>query len=300
MGSPLLLPLLLALAPAPPEPTELPSEVATSPGAVHLAPVSEWGIDYDEQQCRLRRLFGSEQQPHLLSIEQSAPISTFALTIAGKQLPDLDGRIFIQLGLEGDQPMKVPQLRLGGTLAGFGPAVIWPFISLHTPEKEPRDDERVPIQPGINLSNSRKIGQIVVRSKKEVFVLETGNMQPAIRALNACTVDLLTSWGLDAGQHRYFTPPQLQNADIVYRRMTDDGRGEERSQTDQGVFEFRVIVEIDGSVSDCVQLNATNLNSLKPRLCTLMRSARFDPARDAEGKPMRSFASGRYSIYKTR
>lgn len=295
MGSPLLPSLLLALAPAAPQPTELPPEVASSPGAVRLAPVSEWGVDYDEQRCRLRRLFGSADEPHLLSIEQSAPVAKFALTIAGKQLPDLDGRIFMQLGLESDRPMMVPRLRLGGTLEGFGRALIWPSVTLQPPPGTEQEGERKAMQPGMSLNSSRKVDRIVVRGKKEVFVLETGNMQPAIRALNACTADLLTSWGLDAAQHRYYTPPRWVNYKQISDRMIDDNYGTDRGTEEQAVVEFRFIVETDGTVSDCVQINATAANSVRPPVCGRARMAKFEPALDAEGKPMRSFALGSFS-----
>ncbi|WP_155800082.1 energy transducer TonB [Porphyrobacter sp. AAP82] len=299
MGSPLLPSLLLALAPAPAQPAELPGEVANIPGAVRLAPVSEWGVDYDEQRCRLRRLFGSEQQPHLLAIEQSAPVAKFALTIAGNQLPDLDGRIFMQLGLESDRPMMIPHLRLGGTLDGFGRALIWPSVTMTSPAYgEPGQGDRAAIQSGISLNSSRKVERIVVRGQdKEVLVLETGNMQPAIRALNACTVDLIASWGLDPAQHRYYTPPRWVNFKQVRERMINDNFGTERGTEDQAVVEFRFIVETDGSVSDCVRINATSVNSVRPPVCSRARMARFEPALDANGQPMRSFIVSAFSYF---
>jgi outer membrane biosynthesis protein TonB len=148
---------------------------------------------------------------------------------------------------------------------------------------------RKPVMGGVNLSLSRKVERVVVHSHGRVLSLETGNMQPAIRELNACTMDLVAQWGLDPAQHRYYTPPRWLNASAISRWTGSDYSDVGPSQTDEGVFRIRVIVETDGRISECTVLRATAANSLKPRVCLRMQEARFEPALDAEGKPMRSF-----------
>ena len=52
---------------------------------------------------------------------------------------------------------------------------------------------------------------------------------------------------------------------------------------------MRVIVEADGSVSECFVENSTETERLESPACREMLKSEFEPARDAEGQPMRSF-----------
>jgi TonB family protein len=52
---------------------------------------------------------------------------------------------------------------------------------------------------------------------------------------------------------------------------------------------MRVVVSTQGTVEDCVILKATNTDRLDSPACRAMLNARFEPALDAAGQPMRSF-----------
>jgi len=94
------------------------------PKAQQLEPSSNWGLDYAQDGCRLARLFGSDNDQHLLYIEQAWPGDSFTLTMAGAAFKRFRSGGRAYLGLQNDVPMLRFELPPTGNLGQFGPAVI--------------------------------------------------------------------------------------------------------------------------------------------------------------------------------
>jgi TonB family protein len=58
---------------------------------------------------------------------------------------------------------------------------------------------------------------------------------------------------------------------------------------EQGIMWMRVIVSPEGAVEDCVIHKGTNTLKLDSPACGMMKLAEFEPARDALGRPFRSY-----------
>lgn len=267
-------------------------DMANRADAVTIVPASAWNIDYAEQKCRLQRLFGTDDEPYLLAIEQSVPGTSFSMTLAGQAVAPLarGGPVFV--GLQDDQPINTPSSYLIGQLEGFGTALIFANLGLPSDAAEGKPAPRAQAA-GINLSDSRKVERITLSNQDRVVVMETANMQNAFRALNACTLDLLEQLGLNPEQHRFFSSPRWLNEQDIARAIHREYA--RITSTQSAVFQMRVIVEPDGTVSDCALLEATKASALKPRAYNAMRKAQFEPALDAAGEPMRSFYSASIS-----
>ncbi len=263
---------------------EFPNEVAAREGAVALEPISQWNMDYAENKCRLARMFGTEEEQHLLFFEQYAPGAQFGMTLAGPELRRFRSAPAIEFGLARNEPMQSKEEFSKGEFETIGPAIIFSTFGISLPS-----DEAATSSASINLDEAETVDRVVLRRGGRILSFETGNMKAPFEALNTCTNDLLVSWGLDPEKHESYTPPKWENALAIAQRIQATYPEPARRAGEGGNFRARVIVEADGEVSDCLLSNSTQTRRLESDACDEMADAIFTPALDAEGNPMRSF-----------
>ena len=95
--------------------------------------------------------------------------------------------------------------------------------------------------------------------------------------------------GLDPDQHVAYVPPRFINEAAIARRIQARYPRDAVNAGEQAIFRMRVIVEADGTVSDCSIENSTEGNRLESPACREMMKAQFEPARAHDGGTMRSF-----------
>lgn len=263
---------------------DLPNDMADREEAIRLLPNGSWNIDFGEQKCRLAGLFGPDDDRHLLMFEQAAPDSEFGLTLAGPSISRFVNATRIHLGMERDEAMRENSSFRRGEIASVGPAIIIAAYDIGSAE-ENRGTHRL----GIDLDEAGTIDRVVLRRGRHVLSFETGNMMPPMQALNTCTSDLLRVWGLDPDEHEIHTPAKWTNSPAIVRRIVDQYPSRAAAYGEQAIFRMRVIVERDGTVSDCHLENSTEVERLESPACREMMQARFDPALGADGEPIRSY-----------
>ncbi|MEP3422635.1 MAG: energy transducer TonB [Erythrobacter sp.] len=267
---------------------DYPNELAEGDNVTKLEPISPWNIDFAADKCRLARLFGTggdDEERHFLFFEQVAPQSGFAMTMAGPEIARYRNGSRVEMGMEGNEPMeRLETLGRRGTVASIGPAIV---IATRSLGRAP--GAVAPYSAGIDLDEAANVDRIVLRRSRRVLSIETGNMMAPFQALNACTFDLLESWGLDPEQHRRYTPAQWQNMESIARRIQANYPRRALNSGENGNFRMRVIIETDGSVSDCFMGQSTETRRLESPACDEMSDAVFTPAKDSAGNPIRSF-----------
>jgi len=269
---------------------ELPADLAAQEKAARLLPASPWNVNYAENKCRLSRVFGSEQDRHLLFFQQAAPTPDFEMTVAGPRVGRFANSRRLYLGLENDEALDRDNRHYPGDIPQIGAAAIYPSVVIDDFTEANRNFDGVyPISGGVDVKEAATIERIVFRRGGRVLSFETGNLEEAVKALNACTADLLREWGLDPEEHALYTPPKWENEKQVVRRIQDLYPFRALNSGEQGVVRMRVIVEKDGSVSDCYLENSTRSDRLNSPACRPMMGAQFAPALNADGAPMRSF-----------
>ena len=274
----------MALTATPASAEDYPNALAEDEGTTVLQPISPWNIDFGASRCRLTRLFGNEDDQHLLFFEQGAPRPNFGVTFAGSEVRRFQDARHLEIGMERDEPVE-RQERIGiGDVAQVGPAIIVASYSIGR-----SDPSSVLRNAGIDLEEAETIDRIVLKRGNRVLSFETGNMMPPFQAMNACTSDLLRDWGLDPDKHQSFVPPKWTNQQTIVRRIQNVYPRSALVRGEQAIFRMRVIVEEDGSVSECFIENSTETDRLDSPACRTMERAQFDPALDAQGQPMRSF-----------
>lgn len=286
-----------AVAASPAAAEEYPGSAVLLPDAVQLEPLSPWNIDFAANACRLSRIFGSEEKPHLLFFEQAAPEANFGLTFAGPEVRQFKYAKRIEIAAERGRTFRTIDYHMPGDVEQIGPGVIIRSLAIRGSEDKSGAEKGDPKQApspklrtaGIDLEKAGTVDRFVLKRGKRVLSFETGNMEAAFQALNACTSDLLRSWGLDPEKHASYVPPQWSNEGVVVRRIQETYPSQARRRREQAIFRLRVIVERDGTVSECHLEDSTVTVSLESPACREMKGARFEPARDDSGEPMRSY-----------
>lgn len=258
---------------------------------IELAPSSPWNVDFGETKCRLARFFGEGEKRHILFFEQYWPDKRTGMTVAG---PTLSGFRSLQPTLLQFNPSQEPQKGepFSGSVDGYGDAVVYSSIRL---DKAERDDNSPPepIAPGIPTldKTSAKQAQFVsVKQRGDEVRLKTGPLDAAFEVLDNCALDLIGTWGLDVEQHRTATRlPRWTNRDAVVRRIVATYPRDAAMLGEQAIIRMRVTVSAQGAVEDCAIINATQTLRLDSPACRSMALARFEPALDAAGNPMRSY-----------
>lgn len=263
---------------------QFPASVAH--GAERLKPLSPWGLDYAEGNCRLARMFGAEDDRHLIIIDQAWPSDAFSLTLAGSSFRRYQRGDRVYLGLKHDVPMQRIELPPIGELGDFGPAIIITNTYLN-----PEGEEASPSlkRAGLDPVDGSKIDRVLIERANRALSFETGNLEDAFAALNTCTDDLLTEWGLDPQKHRSYQPAEWLNPEEIAKRIQRRYPLTARNRGEQAIFKMRVIIDEKGTMTDCEINAATEAKNLESPACEEMKAAQFKPALDAQGSPMASF-----------
>lgn len=280
-GSVILIAHLLASSPAVAEAQDGPNRVE------QLLPESDWNIDFGEDYCRLARTFTDGENSYLVFFEQAGPATGFGMTLAGPKIRQFR-QIITRLKLEEDEPfIQVNAQR--GEVVGFGPAAIFPRIEIND-ETEGASEVALRTLPQIDLVGASKIERIQFGHGGFALSFETGDMGPPLQALNVCAADFVRAWGLDAEKHESFTRmARWTNEADVAREIQKYYTRSALNRGEQAIIRMRVIVEVDGSVSQCKLFESTETERLESKACEEMEGAVFEPALDAAGQPMRSF-----------
>ena len=269
---------------------------------VLLEPSSNWHLDYGDNRCRLARQFGADDQRHALIMEMDQPSTHVNLIVAGPSIDEKgDGEpYFVRFG--DFEPIEFETYSLGN-MQPIGAAFAPGRVSLDPPDDESEDETEQPRRtpkeytqspdgfPKLAVDRYGDVGSLSVGQDgaSEVSFKVTG-LSAALRSLNECAENLVVFWGLDLDQHRTMQQgPTVTNYSKIARGMMAEYPVEALRREEQGEIRFLVIVGADGSVEECRQSDVTVTVSLKSPVCRIMQRARFEPALDQGGNPMRSY-----------
>lgn len=286
---------------------------AILPAGVHAAeplvlqPSTKWNVDYAPDQCSLRRAFGTGDERVSIALEQFQPGDPFSLLVVGKPLDSLsaertryrfepNGGSWDRVSMTGEVA-KTPAFIYSSATLDVRPD---PVIEGRggTSSSSSRPSDVLPGDPdvfGYRMSPDREaqIDALVLgNSEKRSVRLELGSMGKPMAALRACVDELVGHWGIDVDAHRTLS----RSAVPAKSPASWIGAGQYPLQllrnAEQGLVHFRLIVEPDGKPSACHIQSTTRAKGFDDAVCAaMMKNARFEPALDAAGKPIRTYWS---------
>ena len=130
----------------------------------------------------------------------------------------------------------------------------------------------------------------LVEEDSHVARLMLGGMGEPIKALNACTDELLTHWGIDVAAHKTRSRGVIPKSNPGAWISAGDYPIDLMRAGTQGVVHFRLDVDERGRATRCSIQQSTRPAEFDRVVCSkISRNARFEPALDSAGEPMKSY-----------
>jgi hypothetical protein len=273
---------------------------------LRLKPSSKWQMDYSPDSCNLARKFGEGDDTLILMLERFVPSESFYLSLAGKPVNQIESRseFAIRFGpAEEEQKVnyslgtladKMPIILTTGSLRIVAPTAA-ETLELKQAFKNPDQDIQNVIRsrPPVDPARLAAVNYVAFgKPFNQEIILETGSLKSAFTALEKCTDELLTHWGIDVEKHKNLTrrltpigsPAKwLTYADYPSKMLNIGG---------QTIVRFRLNVDAAGKPSACHIQKSTKMIEFDAVACrALMMRARFKPALANDGTPVASYYS---------
>ena len=257
---------------------------------ISLPKTSKWEMRYDEDSCKLLATFGQDHDKIVLLISRERPSDYFGVELYGKPLA-ASGQIPMEVGFGSAPPMKRDGIAM--TMSGGERLAVIKIDGLRidgwSGGKEPQN------APEITPAAESAVTSIsFTKDGKQSYVLRTGSMAEPLAALRACTSDLLKYWGFDPALEASLTRGPTPTGNPRNWAQPSDYPTSALFGGHSGLVQFRLDVGTDGLPYGCRILYRTNPDEFADLSCQLlMRRARFTPALDAHGKPIKWFYMNR-------
>lgn len=260
---------------------------AAEKGPLILTPSSKWNAHYADDFCRLSRSFGEGPDQIMLFVDRFAPSDSFRLILGGKAMALMDKRATATLRFGSVLPEQVLDF-FPGHIGADVPAWVFGETTRIRPYPEHKANETIEADAPISAEEEASVTEIHIgRPLSRDTLLKTGSMTGAFAALRTCTDELVTHWGIDVERHRTLTRRATPAEPPGNWIKTSDYPADMRKKWQPGLVQFRLIVGVDGVPTACHIQQSTNPEGFDEAVCKgLMKRARFEPALDAEGKPI--------------
>lgn len=248
-----------ALAAAPPA-------AAPAPAA---PPRNPWVVDYAETFCTAVRSFGEPDHAVQLALRPSPTGDVLQLFVIRKGSFAEAEHVPVTVGFDG-RSIRTTALR-------YGPWKGNREILLTTLGRE-------------GLTAAAQTGRITISGGGGVrYDLVVPDMAKVMAALGTCNADLRRHWNIgETAGARIATPSRPVKSLHSYFSSTDYPAQALREE-DSGKARVLLLIDEQGKVSDCLLEQTSGNASLDAMTCiVLVQRARFHPAVDASGKPVRS------------
>ena len=106
----------------------------------------------------------------------------------------------------------------------------------------------------------------------------------ALAAVRECESSAMREWGIDPAAQPPVPPVSRRNLASLVR--SGDYPVDALTGGHDGTVVFRLAVDAAGRVRECVPVVSSGHAGLDRRTCSIVREARFDPARGADGNPV--------------
>ncbi|WP_239805359.1 energy transducer TonB [Croceicoccus hydrothermalis] len=274
-----------------------------------LRPTEPWTMNYGEDSCQLVRIFGEGEDETALMLEQFGPSEYVRMTLIGEHA-GMGGMGYPAYPIDraASNGNQVPRLRVRFGRKGtfFTPefksaelddgrfVTMLSAMRLALAERsDTGEDETAPYRmPELSVETFAALDRIEFDpAEGRNLIFGTGPMGGAAKAMNACMADLVTHWGLDLETQRTLRHGPVPRSPVSGWLTPRDYPEQAVLHALEGQVAFRLIVDEQGKPSAChVQFATGPDDSFSEAVCErITQEADFEPAIDAEGRPVPSF-----------
>jgi hypothetical protein len=247
------------------------SQAAAAPPELHR-PIKQWSLDWGAIACNAIATYGSPAEPITLSFRPSPNGTMVRLVVL---LPGL-GRPAYQFEVKTNitgETVRTNALRFPGTRGKND--IVW--INF-TPDQ---------------LAGLRTAGEIALDGGPLHDRFALPGIGKVLDGLEACNADLRKYWNVgDSGANlsRHARPKRpLRNY-----FSPSDYPSQAMQQFDTGSSRIMMMIDEAGGLKDCMVEETSGVATLDAMTCAILHErARFEPALDSSGKPVRSVLTTR-------
>lgn len=264
------------------------SALAKPKETITIARTGNWEINYDNDSCHLIAQFGEESPISALKLTRFQPGDRFDLTFYGKAFSYNAPTMATTISF-GQYPSPLAQTAIVGELNHKLPMIM--LLGLSFDSEDPKVGDSGPT--AVTEEMEKAVTGIDLSARGKIYHLETGSLRAPMAAMRACLSDLIRHWGYDpavqANLSRYPTavddPIAWLHADEIPERLFRNSR--------TGLMRFRIDVGENGTPLGCHILHSTKPDELADIACAnFTKYAKFQPALDATGNPVKSYFIG--------
>lgn len=260
-----------------------------APAPVVLEPASPWNIRYDEDSCRLSKMFGEGKTETAFFIERYEPSASMFIVVAGKPLKWALRSEKMHAAFSPDGPDADITYTLGN-LGKLEPAI----MATLEPHQDSNEESAVRTFTDYDTIDEKQFSDVDTLTLhmpgKRNLVLKLGDMSAAMASLRKCTRELVTHWGIDVEKHDHLTRRVSPTSSPGKWIDSADYPAMARFAGKQGLVQFRLNVDAQGRATACHIQKATKPDEFADTVCrAMMENAHFEPALDANGQPIASY-----------
>ncbi|HEX4739171.1 MAG TPA: energy transducer TonB [Allosphingosinicella sp.] len=235
-------------------------------------PTKGWVLDYAETNCTASRAYGSDVDPLELVLRPSPFGHVLQLIVLRNGRGEWAMHVPVTVTLP-NAPLKTTALRY------------WDHkgheILLVSFRSEALEQMRAAPTVGIHA------GGII----DETFAVPV--IGKVMQGLDACDADLLQHWNAEAGDTKVKVRARSL-APLASYFSDADYPAQAVSENRSGISAVTMMIDETGTMRDCLVEETSGIASLDAMACALfMKRAKFKPALDAAGKPIRSIYQDR-------
>lgn len=250
-------------------------------------PAGQWVADYGDDYCRLSREFSDGGDQISLAFDRIQPGIDTRMILLGDSIKLYRGTVnlgfrFLPAGDERSGSLLRSEARGGKQYLLVTPVLIGAAPAPGTPPPYDRAKE-------LELAGNFQ-GLMLTDGTLAPIEIDTGAIKPVVAALQACTDDLVKSWGVDPAKQKAATRTVAPAGDAV-KWLPDNTIGfSDFGKLGGEMNQVRLLVDETGKPTDC-KIHFPSLDQpTNDKLCKeLMSNARFKPALDASGMPFASY-----------
>lgn len=233
-----------------------------------LSPIKPWILDYDDTECMAERSYGDPQNPVVLGIRAMPNGETYELIVARHGRGPVYGVQHQGTVSFGGQPIRTWLLRYG-----------LKDSSLHFQKF------RVSAAQIAQARNATSMRFSVRSGSDAEFIVRA--MPQVLDGLQQCVSLLRQHWNLTPDRAVLISTPAQGSITRLF--SSEDYPAEAIDRSQEGTVRYLLLIDEKGAVSGCNVETTTGIPALEVMGCQAIRQrAKFKPARDSQGKAVRS------------
>jgi TonB family protein len=231
-------------------------------------PIGKWVVDYNDTMCTAARTYGSQEAPVTLAFRPSPNGTVVRLMVVRRGRVGEAYHFAVRTSVSGEK--KMSGLRFPS--ANKKSEIIW--INFARPD----------------LEGLRTAGEIAITSKKgidERFALPS--IGAVLDELDRCNANLREHWNVGETATAKVTQVANPVRELPKLFSPDDYPAQAIDESASGTVRMMMMIDETGTLKDCMVEETSGIATLDAMGCgLLLKRAKFKPALDVAGKPIRS------------